>query len=346
MAVVAVAVEFQQHRTFALGDDRLGAGNGVADCHRVHTVDDFGVHIVVVKTGGTAGKVIQTVDFAIGAAGHTKVVVDDDEDQRQTELGLGQRPVELILSGPVQSFQYHTVGVSAVTGKGGDHATLIGRVDTAGHGRTGSDRNTAADDGVGAQVTDAEVSNVHPAAATFAVTVFLTEKFGDGAENVIFHDCIAQFFALECGVFGAAFAHIFFAHVLDGVETLGDTVAVAAVGGGDKVGDVQHAAHPGGGRFLTDGEVGRAAVVVVADDLVSTGTALEDHFFKLADGQHGLIDFQHFGFGDFLCLVFSGNARIVLISRNAVQFDGRLLETRSGITVVIVAHFSFFLCFF
>ncbi|MPN00632.1 hypothetical protein SDC9_147828 [bioreactor metagenome] len=123
------------------------------------------------------------------------------------------------------------------------------------------------------------------------------------------------------------------------MEALGDGVAVAAVGGGDEVGDVEHAAYPGSGRFLADGEVRRTAIIIVADDFVSAGPALQDHFFKFPDHQHRFVDFEQFGLGDIFGLEFRRHVRIVLISRNAVQFDRGFFEARSGITVVIVAHF-------
>ena len=88
-------------------------------------------------------------------------------------------------------------------------------------------------------MADAEVGDVHAAAATLAVTGFLAEEFGDGAEDVILHDRFAQLLAGEGGEFRAAGVQLLFTHVLDRVESLGDRVAVAAVGAGDEVGDRQ-----------------------------------------------------------------------------------------------------------
>ena len=159
-------------------------------------------------SGGAADERVHAADFAVGTAGHAVVVVDQAVDDRKTEIDAGEfRIGELALAGPVEGFEHDAVGIGTVAGERADDFALFGfvDVDTGGHGRARGDRNAAADDRVRAEVTHAEVRNVHAAAAAFAVTGFLTEQFGDGAVDVIFHHGVTQFLTGETGVFGAAF---------------------------------------------------------------------------------------------------------------------------------------------
>src|SRR3989304_1456190 len=54
-----------------------------------------------------------------------------------------------------------------------------------GHRRPGRDRPAAADDGVGAEMTGREIADVHPAATSAAVALFLAEELGDRPVDVL-----------------------------------------------------------------------------------------------------------------------------------------------------------------
>ena len=339
MPVIAVGVKFEQHGALAAGQNCFGAGDGVADCQHIHAVDDFRVHIFIIETGGAAGQEVNAVDFAVSASGHAEMVVDDTVNDRQPEFGAGDFTGELFLTRPVERFQHHAVGISAVAGKTADDAFFHFFINPAGHCRAGGDRDAAADNCIGAQVSDAEVGNVHAAPAAFAVTGFFAEQFGDGAVNMVFHHGFAEFFALQVGIFRTACFQFGFVHPFDGVEALGDGIAVAAVRGSDKIADVECGTGPGCGGFLPDGQMGRAAIFIVADDFIRAGTALQNHFFEFTDYQHGLIEFQQFRLGDAFGGQFFLRRRIVLIGRNALQFDGPFLKIRTKVTEII-SHFQ------
>ena len=164
-----------------------------------------------------------------------------------------------------------------------------------GQGRAGGDRHAAADDGVGAEVADGEVGDVHPAAAAVAVAVVLAEQFADGAIDVVFQRRFDQVFVLGGLAVRHALAELLVGHLADGDGALGEAVAVAAVGAGDVVGQLQRAAGAGGGAFLADRDVRRAAVVEVADRLVGAGAQLDDHLFEFADDQHVFQDRDRLG---------------------------------------------------
>ena len=347
MAVETIGVEFEHHRAFALGDECFGAFDRVADGQRIHAVDDFRVHVAVGETGGAADERVHAADFAVGTAGHAVVIVDQAVDDRKTEVDAGEfRIGELALAGPVEGLEHDAVGIRAVAGERADDFALFGLVDvdTGGHGRARGDRDAAADDRVRAEVTHAEVRNVHAAAAAFAVTGFLTEQFGDRAVDVVFHDRIAQFLAGEARIFRAAFAQLGVVHAHDRMETLGDGVAVAAVRGGDLVGDLQRGADARRRGFLTDRQVGRAAVFVVGQLFISAVFQLQDHFFEFTDHQHGFVNFSQFVFLQIPGFEFLLEILVVQINRNRIQFHFSGFEIRTGI-VDEIAHF-FLLCFF
>lgn len=279
--------------------------------------------------------------FAVGAAGHAVVVVDQAVDDRQPELRFSQRSVELILARPVQRLEDDAVRIGAVARERADHAALHVVVDAAGHGRAGRDRNAAADDRVRAEVADAEVRDVHAASAPLAVAVLFAEQLGDGAEDMVLHDRFPQLFAGEAREFGAALAELLFGHLLDRVEALRNRVAVAAVRARDKVGDVQHRADARCGRLLPDGEVGRPAVIVIADDFVCAGAALVDHVFEFTDHEHRFVEVGDFGFRDLLRLELVGQRLRERVGRNRLELDGFFTEAGTAIGEIVVRHFAF-----
>ena len=86
MSPIAVSVAIEQHRSLALVAKLGGARHGVADGQRIHAVDDFGVHVVVGKTGGAARDAAHAHHFVVGAMRHAVMVVDDEENHRHAEF--------------------------------------------------------------------------------------------------------------------------------------------------------------------------------------------------------------------------------------------------------------------
>ena len=286
MAVVAVGVELDQDGAFALAALVGGAAHGVEAGQQVHAVDDLGVEVVVGEAGGAARHLADAGDLAVGAAGHAVVVVDQGIDDREAEavlagvVGIG----ELAHGGPVERLHHHAVVVGAVAGEAaGDLA--VAEVARA-HGGAGGDRHAAADDGVGAEVTDAEVGDVHAAAAALAVAVLLAEELGDGAVDMVFEPGLDELLALLARLPGEARAEFRDAHAADGRATLGQRIAVAAVGRGDVV-VVAHAGAAADRRgLLADRDVGGPAVVVAGAGGIGARAQLDDHLLEFADRQH------------------------------------------------------------
>ena len=222
---------------------------------------------------GAARHAVHAHDLVVAAVGHAVVVVADQEDDRQAELvAVGQVIGELGLGGEVERFQHHAVGVGAVAGEAADDVAALEI--TVGQGGAGGDGHAAADDGVGTQVTDGEVGNVHGAAAPAAIAVVLAEQLADGAIDVLLQCGFEQFVGLRGGALWHALAKLLLGHLADGDGALGQALAMAAVGAGDVVGQLQRAAGPGSGAFLADRDMRRAAVVVVADRLVGARTGV------------------------------------------------------------------------
>ena len=304
-------------------------------------VDDFRVHVFIGETGGAADKRIDARHFAVGSARHAEVVVDEAVDNRKTEVDAGESRIgELSLACPVERFQHNAVGISSVAGECADDFSFVRRidVDAVGHCRARGDRDAAADDRVCSEVSDAEVRDVHSAAASFAVAGFFTEEFGNGSENMVLEDGFQKCVAGEGGEFGAARLELCLGHSLDGVEALRNGVTVSAVGGGDFVRDVESGADARRCCFLTDGKVCRTAVFIVAEDFIGAVFEFEDHFLELADDEHGLIEFRQIFLFDMSGFEFLLHVFVILILGDGVQFYFSGLEIRTGIAQV-VAHF-------
>ena len=116
-----------------------------------------------------------------------------------------------------------------------------------GQRRAGGDRDAARDDAVGAEVAGGDVGDVHRAAAAAAVAGLLAEQLGH--------------------------------HLLE-VGALGDAVAVAAVGRGDRVVGAQGEAGAGGRGLLADREVHGAVHQAAGEQVV-------DGLLEAADAPHG-----------------------------------------------------------
>ena len=333
MAPVTVAVHIQKHRAFAFAAQLGGALHRVAHGEHVHAVDDLGVHVVVGEPGRPARHAVHAHDFVVAAMGHAVVVVADQEDDRQPELvAVGQMIGELGLRGEVQRFQHDAVGIRAVAGKAADD---IAAFEVAvGQRRARGDRHAAADDGVGAEVADGEVSDVHRAAAATAVAVVLAEQLADGAIDVFLQRGFEQVLVLAGRAIRHALAKLLIGHLADGDGALGQAFAVAAVRAGDVVGQLQRAAGAGGGAFLADRHVRRAAVVVVADRLVGARPELDDHLFQLADDQHVFQDRNRLGGRDRLRFKFGREIRRVAIGGNLAAIDFIRRELRPRIAQV------------
>ena len=282
---------------------------------------------------GAARHAVDAHDFVIGAMGHAVVVVADQENDRQAELAaVGQMVGELRLGGEVQRFQHHAVGIRAVAGEAADHVAALEVA--VGQGRAGGDRHAAADDGVGAEMADGEVGDVHRAAAPAAIAVVLAEQLADGAIDMFFQRRFEQVLVLGGRAVRHALAKLLVGHLADGDGALGQALAVAAVGAGDVVGQLQRAAGAGGGAFLADRNVRRAAVIVVADRLVGAGAQLDDHLLQFADDQHVFEDRDGLGGGERLGFQFGREIALVAIGGDLAAIDFKRREFRPRIAQV------------
>ncbi len=180
MAPVPVAIYIQKHRAFAFAAQLGGALYRIPDGEHVHAVYDLSVHVVVGEPGRTARHAVHAHDLIIRAMSHAIVVVADQEDDRQPKLVAVRQVIsELGLRGEVERFQDDAVGIRAVAGEAADDIAAFEIA--VGQRRTGGDGHAAADNGVGAEVANAEVRDVHRAASATAVAVILAEQLTNGA---------------------------------------------------------------------------------------------------------------------------------------------------------------------
>ena len=225
------------------------------------------------------------------------MVVDDHVDDRQAAgLLAGQVVGPLLLRSPVERFQDDAVGIGAIAGEAAND--LVGATIAECHRRAGCDRDAAADNRVGTEMPGREVAYVHAAATTAAVALFLAEEFRDHAVDVLFESVGEEPVVVRRLGPGRTGSQIVRRHRPDRREALGDCVAVASVGARDVVVGAEGPAGTDGCGLLTDRYVGRAAVVVARQGIVSAGAEADDHLLQFADGQHVVQQVQGCGSGD------------------------------------------------
>ena len=113
---------------------------------------------------------------------------------------------ELGLGGEIERLEHDAVGVGAVAGEAADDA-VVGEV-AARQRRAGGDRHAAADDGVGAEMADGEVGDVHRAAAPATIAVVLAEQLADRAVDVLLERRLEQLLAAVGAAVGNARAQL------------------------------------------------------------------------------------------------------------------------------------------
>ncbi len=109
---------------------------------------------------------------------------------------------------------------------------------------------------------------------------------------------------------------------------------MAAVRGGDAVGDAQHGRGADGGAFLADGDVRGAAIGVALQWLVATRTQPDDHLLQFADRQHVVEQVHGRGAIDVMAAHLVGQIAIVLEAPDLRRCDGKGLELRSVVGAV------------
>ena len=239
---------------------------------------------------------------------------------------------ELRLGGEVQRFEHDAVGVGAVAGEAAHHA-VVAEV-AAGQGRAGGDRHAAADDGVGAEMADGKVGDVHRAAAAATIAFVLAEQLADRPVDMLFERRLDQLLAAVGAAAGHARAKRLFIHRADGDGALGQALAVAAVGAGDVVGDAQRRAGAGGRSFLADRDVRRAAIIVIANGIVSAGTQLDDHLLEFADDQHVFEDRDRFRGGQRIGRELRPKAALIAVSGDLAAIDHERIEPRPHVAQI------------
>ncbi len=291
------------------------------------------MQVVVGKSGGPAGQVLDSHDFAIGPMRHAIVIVAHQEDDGQTAFPNDRQMIgELRLGREIQRLQHHAVGKSAVPGKTTNHAVPVQVA--VGQSRARGDGHPAADDGIGAQVTDREIGDVHRAAAPAAVSVVFAEQLPHCAIKVLFDGGLDQFVALGGVTLGHTPTQLLLAHLADGYRPFGEAFPVAAMGAGDVVGPLQRRARAGRRAFLARGNMGRAAIVEAPKWFVSAGTQLHDHLLEFPDDQHVLQQGHRLGRGEGSRAEFGLQRAWVAIRRNLAAIDFMRHESRARIAQV------------
>ena len=188
-----------------------------------------------------------------------------------------------------------------------------------GQGRAGGNGYPAADDGIGAQMIEGEIGDMHTAPAAFAIAVFLAEQLGDGPEDMIFNGSL-QKFALSRGrtqpapqAGGIQFAQ--------GQTTLGDAIAMPAMRAGDIIQAPNAGASADGGGFLADGKVGGATIIVVGQGSISARPEFDDHLLEFADDEHIFQQLPGRRAAQSARLQLTGERALILIAGNHATVD-------------------------
>ena len=205
----------------------------------------FGNGFHVVSVDGDAGNVIGLCAdrnvlngraLPLGNADTVSVVFADEHN--------GQLPN----GGKVQRFVKNSFVGCSVSEKRDGNFTVV--LHFAGESGAHGDRNTAADNGVCAEVARVDVGNVHGATAASAISVLLTHKLGES---------------------------------LSGIGALCKAMAVAAVGTCDVIVGIKQFADGGGNGFLAYAKVNRASEHVFLKKF-------ERLIFKIPDKVHCVVD--------------------------------------------------------
>ena len=287
-----------EHRSAARVEEFAFAGDGVGDGERVEAVDTFGVHGLRVHAHTDARQDVVAHGFAGGLPTHAVEVVEEVEPDRRIALHT-VFPQGAVL---VHGCQHHGFpdGAAAhgcVTDVR-DHDACPA-VDALEQRRTGGDVRGAADDGVVRHGTERGEESVHRPAEAAVETGLAGERFGDGTvEDEVLSD-IGQVVGGDLLGEGEGFAVQELLHdafqvrgieFAGGGETLGEDLAVAAVGSEDEVVGTELRGLPHHGGFLSDAEVRGAAVVVLHTVPGAGGLDGVEHGLERAHGDHVVQD--------------------------------------------------------
>ena len=94
------------------------------------------------------------------------------------------------------------------------------------------------------------------------------------------------------------------------------------------------AAGAGGRSFLADRDVRRAAIIVIADGIVSAGTQLDDHLLEFADDQHVFEDRDRLGGGDRLGCELRSQIALIAIRGDLAAIDHKRIEPRPHVAQI------------
>ena len=333
MAPVAVAIDIEHHRALALAAQLGGPHDRLAHGEHVHAVDDLGMHVVVRKTRGAPRHAFDAHHLIVAPAGHAVMVVADQENHREPALeAVGQVVGELGLRCEVQGFEHHPVRVGAVAGETAHHVAPFEIA--VGQRRARRNGDAAADDGVGAEVADREVGDVHRAPTPAAVAVVLAEQLADGAIDMLLQGGFEQVFVPGRGAVGHPPPQLFDGHLAERHRAFGETFTVAAVRARDVVRQLQRRAGPRRCPFLADRYMRRPAVVEITDRLVGPGAQFHDHLLELPDDQHVLEDGGGLVAGDRARGQFRAQVLVVAIGGDPAAIHLERLELRSHIAQV------------
>ena len=327
MAGEAVGDDVEEHRALVLEEDLLLAAIGLDDGQRVEAVHALGVHLVGVEARAQAREDVVGHGLAVGLAAHAVLVVEDVEQHRQAALHvvLPER-VELAHAGHVEGLEHGAATERAVADVGHDDAGLA--VDALIERRAHGDGAAAADDGVVGIDAKGREEGVHGAAQA-AVEAGLAGE--DLAHRAVKQEVDGQI--LDGGVL-ALFHHgerlaaeevlhdveqLVIREFFNGRQTLGEDVAVGAVGAEDEVVDVEVEGLADSGRFLADAQMGRAGMGVGNAAILAGGLDGLDHRLKLTQNQHVAIDVEELLLGKVAQLIL--DLLLILVAGDGLKSD-------------------------
>ena len=320
----AVGDGVQQHRPAARLQHLTFAFHGIGNGQRVVAVDAFGMHRFRVDRQTDTRHAVLAKPHGLTKrlpAHAVEVVHEIEQDRRRAADILRPERTVLVHRREHHRFPHRPAAHGGVADVGDDDAGPA--VDALEQRRAGRDIGRAADDRVVRHDSEGREESVHRAAHALVEAGSAGEDLGqravkgeieghlsDAAAREGLDD--SQHRAVQVGLHDLGQRGV--VQLGDGGEALGQDLAVAAVRAKDEVVGRQVVRLADRGRFLADGEVRRAAVVVL-DALVDAFLFdAVQHGLELADGEHVAI--HPYQVLAAVAARLGGRVRLIAIDRN------------------------------